>query len=127
MMPRVPARARTIIALVIFLVFVTLPSYAQQFPQTERQKAEEDRERAQEARKKANERAIDEEYKSLMEQRPSANKKVDPWGGLRAPSPGKNPAAPAVRRLKEEDWRCLRCHSVIAITSFKSSTCHQQF
>jgi hypothetical protein len=51
----------------------------------ERQKAEEDRERARDAHKKANEQAIDEDYKSLIERTPSANKKVDPWGNLRAP------------------------------------------
>jgi hypothetical protein len=66
-------------------VLLALPSHAQQFPETERQKAQEDRDRAQAARKKANEQAIDEDYKSLMERTPSANKKVDPWGNLRAP------------------------------------------
>jgi hypothetical protein len=65
---------------------LTLPCLAQQFPETERQKAEADRDRAQAARKKANEQAIDEDYKSLIERTPSANKKVDPWGNLRAPS-----------------------------------------
>jgi hypothetical protein len=65
---------------------LTLPSHAQQFPETERQKAEEDRDRARDAHKKANQQMIDEDYKSLMERTPSANKKVDPWGNLRAPS-----------------------------------------
>jgi len=37
-----------------------LPSHAQQFPGTERQKAEEDRDEARDARKKTNEEAIDE-------------------------------------------------------------------
>jgi hypothetical protein len=74
---------------VAFLVLISPPSFAQQFPQTERQKAEEDRDRAQAARKKANQQMIDEDYKSLIEQTPSSNKKVDPWGNLRVPSSGK--------------------------------------
>jgi hypothetical protein len=52
---------------------------AQPFPESERQKAEE-------ARKKTDEKATDEAYKSLMKHLPATNKKVDPWGGLRAPS-----------------------------------------
>jgi hypothetical protein len=59
-------------------------SYAQPFPESERQKAEE-------ARKKAAEKDTDEDYKSLMKHMPGTDKKVDPWGGLRAPpaNPGK--------------------------------------
>ncbi len=55
------------------------PSYAQPFPESERQKAEE-------ARKKADEQATEEAYKSQMKRTPNTNKKVDPWGGLRTPS-----------------------------------------
>lgn len=60
------------------------PSYAQPFPESERQKAEE-------ARKKADKQATEEAYKSQMKRTPNTNKKVDPWGGLRTPSanPGK--------------------------------------
>jgi hypothetical protein len=78
--------AKTVLFGLALSVLLTLPSYAQQFPETERQKAEEDRDRIQAARRKANEQAIDEDYKSLTERTPSANKKVDPWGNLRAPS-----------------------------------------
>jgi hypothetical protein len=78
--------AKTVLFVLALSVLLTLPSYAQQFPETERQKAEEDRDRARDAHKKANEQAIDEDYKSLIERTPSANKKVDPWGNLRAPS-----------------------------------------
>jgi hypothetical protein len=76
---------KTVLFVFACSVLITLPSLAQQFPQTERQKAEEDRDRNQAARKKANEQAIDEDYKSLIERTPSARKKVDPWGNLRAP------------------------------------------
>jgi hypothetical protein len=78
-------RAKTVLFVLALSAVLTLPSLAQQFPETERQKAEEDRERARDAHKKANEQAIDEDYKSLIERTPSANKKVDPWGNLRAP------------------------------------------
>jgi hypothetical protein len=70
-------------------VLLALPAHAQQFPETERQKAQQDRERAQEAHRRARQQEIDEDYKSLMERTPSADKKVDPWGSLRAPSSGK--------------------------------------
>jgi hypothetical protein len=71
-------------ALLILSASLTQSSYAQPFPESERQKAEE-------ARKKADEKATDEAYKALMKHTPDANKKVDPWGGLRTPSatPGK--------------------------------------
>jgi hypothetical protein len=70
----------------IFALFVALsalltqPSYAQPFPESERQKAEE-------ARKKADEKATDQAYKAVTKHTPNANKKVDPWGSLRTPSP----------------------------------------
>jgi hypothetical protein len=69
---------------VVLSALLTQASYAQPFPESERQKAEE-------ARKKADEKATDEAYKSLMKRTPNADKKVDPWGGLRAPTtnPGK--------------------------------------
>jgi septal ring factor EnvC (AmiA/AmiB activator) len=70
-------------------MLLALPVHAQQFPETERQKAQEDRERAQQAHKKAKEQEIDEDYRSLMERTPSVGKKADPWGNLRAPSSGK--------------------------------------
>jgi hypothetical protein len=76
---------KTVLFVLALSVLLTLSSHAQQFPETDRQKAQEDRERAQAARKKANEQAFDEDYKSLMERTPSVNKKVDPWGNLRAP------------------------------------------
>jgi hypothetical protein len=82
------AREQTVKTVLFVLALsapLTLPSYAQQFPETERQKAEEDRDRARDAHKRANEQAIDEDYKSLIERTPSASKKVDPWGNLRAP------------------------------------------
>jgi hypothetical protein len=66
----------------VFAVLAALlmqPSYAQPFPESERQKAEE-------ARKKAAEKDTDEAYKALMKQTPDTNKKVDPWGNLRTPS-----------------------------------------
>jgi hypothetical protein len=70
----------------VVAALLTQASYAQPFPETERQKAEEAREKAQEARKKADQQATDEDYKSLMQQTPNTNKKVDPWGSLRTPS-----------------------------------------
>jgi hypothetical protein len=63
----------------VLSVLLMEPSYAQPFPESERQKAEE-------ARKKAVEKETDEAYKSLMKHTPNTNKKVDPWGGLRTPS-----------------------------------------
>jgi hypothetical protein len=73
---------------VVLSALLTQPVYAQQFPETERQKAEETREKAREARKKADREATDEAYKSLMQQTPNTNKKIDPWGGVR-PAKGK--------------------------------------
>jgi hypothetical protein len=64
---------------------LTQPSYAQPFPESSRQKAQEER-------KKGDEKANDEAYKAMMKRLPNSDKKVDPWGGVRAPSanPGKN-------------------------------------
>jgi hypothetical protein len=91
MADRSRAAAGKVAIFVVLSALLTQPSYAQQFPETDRQKAQEDREKAQEARKKADREATDEAYKAMMEQTPRTSKKVDPWGGLRAPSgtPGK--------------------------------------
>ena len=78
--------AGKVVASVIFLALLMQPSFAQQFPETGRQKAQEDRERAQEARKKADKEVIDEAYKAVTERTPKTGKKVDPWGGLRGTS-----------------------------------------
>jgi hypothetical protein len=48
-------------------------------PQSSRQKAQEER-------KKADEKANDEAYKALMKRLPNSDRKVDSWGGMRAPS-----------------------------------------
>jgi hypothetical protein len=65
---------------VVLAALLTQPSYAQPFPESDRQKAAE-------ARKKAEEKQTDEAYKSTMKHAPNADKKLDPWGGIRAPSP----------------------------------------
>ena len=63
----------------VLLALLTQRSYAQSLPESPRQKAAE-------ARKKADEKANDEAYKALVKPTPDANKKVDPWGGLRPSS-----------------------------------------
>jgi hypothetical protein len=80
-------RARKLAASVVISALLTQPSYAQPFPKSDSQKAEE-------ARKKAEEQATDEAYKSMMKntpKTPNSDKKVDPWGALRASpaNPGK--------------------------------------
>ena len=77
-------RTRKFAVSVVLLALLAQPSYAQQFPESDRQKAQKER-------KKADEKATDEAYKGLMKHLPDSNKKVDPWGGLRPPSanPGK--------------------------------------
>jgi hypothetical protein len=67
---------------VAFFMLLTLPSYAQQFPESSRQKTQEER-------KKQDEKANDEAYKAWIKRTPDSNKKVDPWGDIRAPSAGK--------------------------------------
>jgi hypothetical protein len=62
---------------VVLSALLTQPSYAQPFPESSRQ-------RAQEERRKEDKKANDEAYKAMMKRVPDANKKVDPWGGLRA-------------------------------------------
>jgi hypothetical protein len=71
----------------ILTLLLPLVSHAQQFPETERQKAAALREKAQDARKKADREATEEAYKAMTAQTPRIGKKVDPWGGLRA-APG---------------------------------------
>jgi hypothetical protein len=71
---------------VVLLALLAQHSFAQQFPETERQKAQETREKAKEARKKADREATDEAYKAMIEQTPKTSKNVDPWGSLRGPS-----------------------------------------
>jgi hypothetical protein len=61
---------------------LTQASYAQPFPESSRQKAQEEQ-------KKADAKTTDEAYKAYMKRTPNIDKKVDPWGGLRAPSAGK--------------------------------------
>jgi hypothetical protein len=73
------ARTRKFAVCVVLLALLTQQSYAQSLPESPRQKAEE-------ARKKADEKANDEAYKALVKRTPDANKKVDPWGGLRPSS-----------------------------------------
>ena len=65
-------------ASMILTALLMQSSYAQPFPESERQKAAE-------ARKKAEETATDEAYKSMMKRTPNTDKKVDPWGSMRAP------------------------------------------
>jgi hypothetical protein len=76
------ARARKFGLSVLFFLLLAQPSYAQQFPESSRQKAEEER-------KKQEMKGTDEAYKALMKRMPDAKKEVDPWGNLRAPSTGK--------------------------------------
>jgi hypothetical protein len=65
-------------------IFVLLPSagHAQPFPESSRQKTQEEQ-------KKASDKATEEAYKAYMKRTPDSDKKVDPWGNLRAPSAGK--------------------------------------
>jgi hypothetical protein len=68
-------------AFVLVAALLTQPSYGQALPESPRQKAQEER-------KKADEKANDEAYKAMIKRTPDSDKKVDPWGGLRA-APGK--------------------------------------
>ena len=70
---------RKFAASVVLTAFLTQSSYAQPFPESARQKAEE-------ARKRAEQNATEEAYKAMMKNAPKTDKKVDPWGSLRAPS-----------------------------------------
>jgi hypothetical protein len=71
---------------VLLTAFLTQSSYAQPFPESDRQKAAE-------AHKRAADEATDEAYKAMMKNVPNVpntNKKVDPWGSVRAPSVNSN-------------------------------------
>ena len=63
----------------VLSALLTQLSYAQPFPESERQKAEE-------ARKKAAEKATDEAYKSMTKHTGKPDRKADPWGSVRTPS-----------------------------------------
>jgi hypothetical protein len=76
--------ARKLAVAVVLSALLMQPSYAQPFPESDRQKAAEEQ-------KKAQEKETDEAYKSMMKQNGKPGGKVDPWGSVRAPSanPGK--------------------------------------
>jgi hypothetical protein len=69
------------VASAIFALLIPL-CHAQPFPESSRQKIQKEQ-------KKANDKATDEAYKAYMKRTPNADKKVDPWGSMRAPSTGK--------------------------------------
>ena len=71
--------ARKLAVSVVLSALLMQPSYAQPFPESERQKAAEEQ-------KKAQEKETDEAYKSMMKQTGKPNRKVDPWGSVRTPS-----------------------------------------
>ena len=72
---------RRFASFVVLSALLTQPSYAQQLPESARQKADE-------AEKKVYQKDTDEAYKAAMKRTRDANKKADdPWGSLRAPSP----------------------------------------
>jgi hypothetical protein len=70
------------IAMLLTQMAAPPPCRAQPFPESSRQKLQEEQ-------RKANDKATEEAYKSYMKRTPSVEKKVDPWGSLRAPSTGK--------------------------------------
>jgi len=74
---------RKLAAALVMSALLTPASYAQEFPESDRQKAEE-------AKKKAEQKATDEAYKATIKRTQDANKNVDPWGNLRTPSAGGN-------------------------------------
>jgi hypothetical protein len=78
---RAPARWRRDVAIfaacLVLLALLSQQSYAQTLPESERQKAQEER-------KQEEQKANDEAYKAMIKRTPSSNKKVDPWGSLRA-------------------------------------------
>jgi len=66
---------------------LTQVAYAQGLPGMQ-ELPKSDRQKAAEELKKAQEKAADEVYESMVKQVKPAktpNKKIDPWGGLRAP------------------------------------------
>lgn len=66
-------------AALVLSALLTAASYAQNLPESDRQKAETEK-------KKADERATDEAYKSTIKRIPDAGQKPDPWGNMRAPA-----------------------------------------
>ena len=71
---------RRLAPFVVLSALLTQSSYAQQLPESARQKAEE-------ASKKAYQKDTDEAYKAAMKRTRDANKKVDdPWGSVRTHS-----------------------------------------
>jgi hypothetical protein len=71
------SRRRALAVPLVLLALLTQASYAQSLPESPRQKAQEER-------KKADEKANDEAYKAMIKRTPDSDKKVDPWGRLRA-------------------------------------------
>jgi hypothetical protein len=63
----------------ILSTLLAQPSYAQQLPASDSQKAAE-------ASKKASDEAIDKAYKAVMKHPGETDRKIDPWGGIRTPS-----------------------------------------
>jgi hypothetical protein len=57
--------ARRFALFVVLSALLTQPCYAEQFPESERQKTDE--------------RATDEAYKAVTKHTPNSNKKIDPW------------------------------------------------
>jgi hypothetical protein len=76
-MQRGPYRKLAVAA--ILSTLLAQPSYAQNLPASDSQKAAE-------ASKKATDEATDKAYKAMMNRAEKTDKKTDPWGGMRAPS-----------------------------------------
>jgi hypothetical protein len=76
---------RALAASLVISAVLTQTCYAQNLPESARQKA-------QEAQKKAYEKATDEDYNATIKrtQDVNANQKIDPWGNLRPPPAGAN-------------------------------------
>ena len=70
--------ARKFAVFAVISALLPQPSYAQPFPESERQKAAE-------AQKKAEEKATDEAYKAAIKRTGKPDRKVDPWGNIRTP------------------------------------------
>jgi hypothetical protein len=77
------SRYRKLAAAAILATLLTQPSYAQNLPESDSQKAAE-------ASKKATDEATDKAYKAMLNRADKTDKKIDPWGGMRTPSA--NPA-----------------------------------
>ncbi len=72
-------RVAKLAATILIVTLLARPSYAQPFPESDRQKGAE-------ALKKAEEKATDQAYRAAMKRAPNATKKIDPWGSIRTPS-----------------------------------------